>query len=242
LRVWLAAGNACGALDPTRWEVAKKVLTAPGRDTGPGLSLTGRLGEAGRSSAGRGTSETTGNRQAHRTNSSTQPPACVITSRNYGYLLGGKDNFAADRELAEDILRVMPVIAQIARGCRLSLAAAVSYLAAEAGIRQFLDIGTGLPTADNTHELAQRIVPEARIAYVDNDRCKSGCAHTLGRSGCLERTRSASLSAPQGMGRWRARDTLSRRPRRLLAPLASSRRKRPMTGRQSRGGLAVLTG
>ena len=103
-------------------------------------------------------------------------------ARIWDYWLGGKDNFAADRELAEDILRVMPVMAQIARGCRLFLAAAVSYLAAEAGIRQFLDIGTGLPTADNTHELAQRIVPEARIAYVDNDPIVLSHAEALLRS------------------------------------------------------------
>jgi hypothetical protein len=104
-------------------------------------------------------------------------------ARVWDYWLGGKDNFAADREVAEDILRVMPVMAQIARGCRLFLAAAVHYLAAEAGIRQFLDIGTGLPTADNTHELAQRAVPEARIVYVDNDPIVLSHAEVLLRSG-----------------------------------------------------------
>jgi hypothetical protein len=90
-------------------------------------------------------------------------------ARVYDYWLGGKDNFAADRQVAEDILRVMPVMAQIARGCRLFLSAVVHHLAADLGIRQFLDIGTGLPTADNTHELAQRAAPDARIVYVDND-------------------------------------------------------------------------
>jgi hypothetical protein len=90
-------------------------------------------------------------------------------ARVYDYWLGGKDNFAADRQVAEDILRVMPVMAQIARGCRLFLSAVVLHLAADLGIRQFLDIGTGLPTADNTHELAQRAAPDARIVYVDND-------------------------------------------------------------------------
>jgi hypothetical protein len=68
-----------------------------------------------------------------------------------GSLLGGKDNFAADRQLAEEVLTVMPVMAQVARANRMFLAAAVQYLASEAGIRQFLDIGTGLPTASNTH-------------------------------------------------------------------------------------------
>jgi O-methyltransferase involved in polyketide biosynthesis len=90
-------------------------------------------------------------------------------ARVWDYWLGGKDNFAADREVAEDILRVMPVMAQIARTCRLFLATAVHYLATEGGVRQFLDIGTGLPTANNTHEVAQRAVPDARVVYVDND-------------------------------------------------------------------------
>ena len=98
-------------------------------------------------------------------------------ARVYDYWLGGKDNFAADRQVAEDVLRVMPVMAHVARGCRLFLSTVVHHLAADVGIRQFLDIGTGLPTANNTHSVAQRVAPEARIVYVDNDRCKSGCAH-----------------------------------------------------------------
>jgi S-adenosyl methyltransferase len=84
-------------------------------------------------------------------------------ARVYDYWLGGKDNFAADRQVAEEILQVMPVMVQIARSCRLFLSTVVHYLAADLGIRQFLDIGTGLPTADNTHEVAQRAAPEARI-------------------------------------------------------------------------------
>jgi len=90
-------------------------------------------------------------------------------ARVYDYWLGGKDNFAADRQVAENVLRVMPVMAQVARGCRLFLSAVVHHLAADLGIRQFLDIGTGLPTANNTHSIAQRVAPEARIVYVDND-------------------------------------------------------------------------
>jgi O-methyltransferase involved in polyketide biosynthesis len=90
-------------------------------------------------------------------------------ARVYNYWLGGKDNFAADRQVADEVLRVMPVMAEIARSCRLFLSAVVHHLAADLGVRQFLDIGTGLPTADNTHEVAQRAVPEARIVYVDND-------------------------------------------------------------------------
>ena len=90
-------------------------------------------------------------------------------ARVWDFLLGGKDNFAADRTAGEQLLQVMPEMGLVARGGREFLARAVHYLAAEAGIRQFLDIGTGLPTADNTHEVAQRAAPESRIVYVDND-------------------------------------------------------------------------
>ena len=90
-------------------------------------------------------------------------------ARVYDYLLGGKDNFAADREAAEQAMAAFPGLAAWARNNRAFLARAVRYLVDEAGIRQFLDVGTGLPTADNTHEVAQRIAPESRIVYVDND-------------------------------------------------------------------------
>jgi O-methyltransferase involved in polyketide biosynthesis len=90
-------------------------------------------------------------------------------ARVWNYWLGGKDNYAVDRKIGDEILAVFPVQAEIARQSRAFLTRAVSYLAAEAGIRQFLDIGTGLPTADNTHEVAQRLAPESRIVYVDND-------------------------------------------------------------------------
>ena len=87
----------------------------------------------------------------------------------WNYWLGGKDNFAADRELAERVLEAMPSMPLIARAARLFLIDAVHQLAAEHGVRQFLDIGTGLPTADNTHDVAQRAAPESRIVYVDHD-------------------------------------------------------------------------
>jgi hypothetical protein len=90
-------------------------------------------------------------------------------ARVWDFLLGGKDNFAADRTAGERVLQVMPEMGLVARAGREFLARAAHYLAAEAGIRQFLDIGTGLPTADNTHEVAQRAAPESRIVYVDND-------------------------------------------------------------------------
>ncbi len=90
-------------------------------------------------------------------------------ARVWDYLLGGKDNFAADRTAGEQVLQIMPEMGLVARSGREFLAGAVHYLAEEAGIRQFLDIGTGLPTADNTHEVAQRAAPQSRIVYVDND-------------------------------------------------------------------------
>lgn len=91
------------------------------------------------------------------------------SARVWNFLLGGKDNYAADRQAGEMILQMFPDIALLARLQRRFLVRAVRYLAAEAGIRQFLDVGTGLPTVDNTHEVAQRIAPDSRIVYVDND-------------------------------------------------------------------------
>jgi len=90
-------------------------------------------------------------------------------ARVYDYWLGGKDNFEADRIAGEETIAAYPDIRASARANRAFLARTVSYLTAEAGIRQFLDLGTGLPTASNTHEVAQAIAPESRIVYVDND-------------------------------------------------------------------------
>jgi hypothetical protein len=90
-------------------------------------------------------------------------------ARVYDYWLGGKDNFAADRELGERTLAAYPNLVYSVRANRAFLARAVRFLAAERGIRQFLDIGTGIPTANNTHEVAQRAAPDSRIVYVDND-------------------------------------------------------------------------
>jgi O-methyltransferase involved in polyketide biosynthesis len=103
-------------------------------------------------------------------------------ARVWNYWLGGKDNYAVDRKIADEILAVFPAQAQIARQSRAFLTRAVSYLAAEAGIRQFLDIGTGLPTASNTHEVAQRQAAESRIVYVDNDPLVLAHARSLLRS------------------------------------------------------------
>lgn len=91
------------------------------------------------------------------------------SARLWNYLLGGKDNFAVDRAAAEEVLTYMPELVQSARFNREFLGRAVRYLAGEVGIRQFLDVGTGLPTANNTHEVAQSVAPSTRVVYVDND-------------------------------------------------------------------------
>jgi len=91
------------------------------------------------------------------------------SARMYDYFIGGKNHFAADRETALRVLRESPSIRVAARENRAFLGRVVRYLAAEAGIRQFLDIGTGLPTENNVHEAAQEIAPSARVVYVDND-------------------------------------------------------------------------
>jgi hypothetical protein len=90
-------------------------------------------------------------------------------ARVWNYWVGGKDNFAADREAAEQVVAVMPSMPLLAKAGRRFLVDAVHQLADGQGIRQFLDIGTGLPTAGNTHEIAQQVAPESRVVYVDND-------------------------------------------------------------------------
>ncbi|MEV5703655.1 SAM-dependent methyltransferase [Actinoallomurus sp. NPDC052274] len=89
--------------------------------------------------------------------------------RIWNYWLGGKDNFAVDREVGDRMAQMYPDIVRLARADRAFLGRAVRHLVVEEGIRQFLDIGTGLPTADNTHQVAQALAPEARIVYADND-------------------------------------------------------------------------
>jgi hypothetical protein len=90
-------------------------------------------------------------------------------ARIWNYWLGGKDNYDVDRQVGDQITQMLPTVPVLARAARQFLNRAVTHLTAEAGIRQFLDIGTGLPTVDNTHEVAQRSAPDARIVYVDND-------------------------------------------------------------------------
>jgi hypothetical protein len=101
-----------------------------------------------------------------------RPPFDITVAnqaRIYDYLLGGKDNYAADRAAVDAVLKVAPEMGFAARANRAFLGRVVRYLAAEAGIRQFLDIGTGIPTAGNTHQVAQAVAPESRVVYVDYD-------------------------------------------------------------------------
>ncbi|GAA1506465.1 SAM-dependent methyltransferase [Sphaerisporangium rubeum] len=90
-------------------------------------------------------------------------------ARMYDYYLGGKDNFLVDRECAEEVIRKAPHVPFMARSNREFLRRVVRYLAQECGVRQFLDIGTGLPTQENVHQVAQQVDPRARVVYVDND-------------------------------------------------------------------------
>jgi S-adenosyl methyltransferase len=129
-------------------------------------------------------------------------------ARVYDYWLGGKDNFAADRELGERTLQAYPNLAFSVRANRAFLARTVRFLAAEAGVRQFLDIGTGIPTASNTHEVAQRIAPESRIVYVDNDPI------------VLSHARALLTSDPKGACAYL--DTDLRDPEKILASAADT--------------------
>jgi hypothetical protein len=127
-------------------------------------------------------------------------------ARVYDYLLGGKDNFAADREAAEQAIRINPDIVSTARANRAFLARATSYLAGQAGIRQFLDIGTGMPTNNNIHEVAQAVAPESRIVYVDHDPI------------VLTHARALLSSVPEGVTDYIEADL--REPAKILAEAA----------------------
>jgi SAM-dependent methyltransferase len=104
----------------------------------------------------------------------------------YGYWLGGKDHYPADREVAEEVIRRRPQVVAGARANRAFLRRVVRYLAGECGIRQFLDIGTGLPAPNSTHQVAQAVAPHSRVVYVDNDPL------------VLVHARALLTSAPQG--------------------------------------------
>jgi O-methyltransferase involved in polyketide biosynthesis len=120
-----------------------------------------------------------------------EPPEIDTTvpqsARIWNYWLGGKDNYPVDRAAGDQFRAAFPGIVDVARSSRQFLTRAVRFLAGEAGIRQFLDIGTGLPTADNTHQVAQRVAPDSRIVYVDNDPL------------VLAHARALLTSTPQGV-------------------------------------------
>ncbi|WP_254716655.1 SAM-dependent methyltransferase [Actinomadura sp. WMMB 499] len=130
------------------------------------------------------------------------------SARIWNYWLGGKDNYPVDREVGDAIARIHPDIVSLARHDRAFLGRAVRYLAGETGIRQFLDIGTGLPTQDNTHEVAQRVAPESRIVYADNDPL------------VLAHARALLTSAPEGMTAYIDADL--RDPENIVAEAAES--------------------
>jgi hypothetical protein len=100
-------------------------------------------------------------------------------ARMYDALLGGKDNYAADRQAVRQLLRAAPEVRDSARANRAFLQRTVRYLAGEAGIGQIIDVGTGIPSAGNVHKVAAQVASGTRVAYVDNDRCKFGYAHTF---------------------------------------------------------------
>ncbi|MEE1756909.1 SAM-dependent methyltransferase [Streptomyces sp. SP18CS02] len=127
-------------------------------------------------------------------------------ARVWNHWLGGKDNYPVDRAVGDGITALYPGIGEVARADRAFLARAVRYLAGEAGVRQFLDIGTGLPTADNTHEVAQRVAPDARIVYVDNDPI------------VLTHARALLTSSPQGLTEYVDAD--AHRPDAILSAVA----------------------
>jgi SAM-dependent methyltransferase len=129
-------------------------------------------------------------------------------ARVYDYLLGGKDYFAVDREAAEQAMRINPDVVSTARANRAFLVRATSFLAREAGIRQFLDVGTGMPTNNNIHEVAQSIAPDARIVYVDHDPI------------VLSHARALLTSAPEGVTDYIEADL--REPEKILAEAAQT--------------------
>jgi S-adenosyl methyltransferase len=138
--------------------------------------------------------------------SETDTPPEIDTSRPhsarmYDYFIGGKNHFAADRETAAEVLAKSPYVRIAARENRAFLGRAIRYLTAEAGIRQFLDIGTGLPTTNNVHEVAQAVAPSSRVVYVDNDPLVLSHARALLTSSTEGRTAyiHADLRSPEAI-------------------------------------------
>ncbi|OHV19591.1 S-adenosyl methyltransferase [Parafrankia soli] len=125
------------------------------------------------------------------------------SARVWNYFLGGKDNFPVDRAHGDESIAVFPQIVDVARASRAFLARAITHLVAEEGVRQFLDVGTGLPVENNTHQVAQRVAPESRIVYVDNDPM------------VLTHARALLTSSPEGVTTYLDAD--ARDPDRILS-------------------------
>ncbi|HET9382329.1 MAG TPA: SAM-dependent methyltransferase [Streptomyces sp.] len=130
------------------------------------------------------------------------------SARIWNYWLGGKDNYPVDEEAGDAYTAVFPGIVTIARSSRAFLGRCIRHLVREAGVRQFLDVGTGLPTVDNTHEVAQRYAPESRVVYVDNDPL------------VLTHARALLTSSPEGVTAYEDIDL--REPERILRAAAGT--------------------
>jgi O-methyltransferase involved in polyketide biosynthesis len=130
------------------------------------------------------------------------------SARIWNYWLGGRDNYPVDREAGDQYREAFPDIVTVARASRHFLTRSIRYLAGEAGIRQFLDVGSGLPTVDNTHEVAQRVAPQSRIVYVDHDPL------------VLTHARALLTSAPEGITDYIDSDL--RRPEEILEAAAKT--------------------
>jgi hypothetical protein len=135
-------------------------------------------------------------------------PSLANVARAWNFMVGGKDNFEADRAAARQLMEVAPVIRVAAPASRAFLGRAVRFLAGPAGVRQFLDVGTGLPTAGNTHEVAQEVAPDCRVVYVDNDPV------------VLSHARALLTSSPQGVTSYIDAD--ARDPGAILAQAAGT--------------------
>ena len=125
-------------------------------------------------------------------------PDIPSVARMYDYYLGGKDNYAADRAAADQVVAAMPSVLEFTRANRRLLSRAVTMMAGQ-GVRQFLDIGSGLPTQENVHEVAQRAAPDARVVYVDNDPIVLAHARALLANNPLTTVVQADLREPEGI-------------------------------------------
>jgi S-adenosyl methyltransferase len=126
-----------------------------------------------------------------------------VSARIWNYWMGGTDYFPVDKAAGDQYAAVFPGIFDLARASRGFIIRVVRYLAGEAGIRQFLDIGTGLPSHDNTHEIVQRVAPESRVVYVDNDPMVIACLYPVDRGDAQSRAALRRLSRAQRGGRYR---------------------------------------